>query len=203
MTSPGDLKGLEGFTRAAVDATRALLAEATVEEEQLSLLEPPTPEEIAEAREELGEDAGGLTIVRHAREKRGAGRPAGVKNRRTEDFEKYIRQFGQDPAITMMQIQSTAPEVLIEASARSVKKVVKDRVVTITEQLSYHEAQSLRIRCAEGLMPYLHSKQPVAIDARILGVKIVEEVSQGGGQIIDGDAVRVARPDDDLPEAGK
>jgi hypothetical protein len=162
----------------------------------LELLETPSPEEIAEAREELGPDAGGLSVVRQARAKRGAGRPLGVRNRRTDDFEKYILGFGQDPAITMMQIQATPPEVLIEASRRTVKKVVKDSFVEVEEALSYGEAQSLRIRCAEGLMPYVHSKKPVAIDARILGVKIIEEVSEGRSSLIDGDAVRVARPDE-------
>lgn len=201
MSAPGDLNGTAQIARNAVDTSRALLAAAVTEEEQLDLLETPSPEEIAEAREEMGEEAGGLSVVRRAREKRGAGRPPGVRNRRTDDFEKYILSFGQDPALTMMQIQASAPEVLIEASRRTVKKVVKDHVIEIEEAISYHEAQSLRIRCAEGLMPYVHSKKPVAIDARILGVTIVEEVSDGRISLIDGDSVRVARPDE-LEEDG-
>jgi hypothetical protein len=193
-----DSTATETIAREAVDVSRALLEAAATEELQIELFETPSPEDIAEAREDLGPDAGGLSVVRHARDKRRAGRPAGVRNRRTEDFEKYIRQFGQDPAITMMQIQSTPPEMLIEASRKTVRKVVKDRVVTIHEELSYAEAQSLRIRCAEGLMPFVHSKKPVSIDARILGVRIVEEVSDGRTTLLDGDAVRVARPEDDL-----
>jgi hypothetical protein len=194
--STADSTGTQQLAREAVAATRELLAAAAAEELQLELLETPSPEEIAEAREELGPDAGGLSVVREARARRGAGRPPGVRNRRTDDFEKYILGFGQDPAITMMQIQATAPEVLIEASRRKVKKLVKDRVVTVEEMLTYGEAQSLRIRCAEGLMPYVHSKKPVAIDARILGVTIVEEVSDGRSTLIDGDVVRVARPEE-------
>jgi len=198
MTSPTELNGTAHIARQAVDASRELLAAATAEEQQLELLDAPTPEEMAEAREDLGPDAGGLSVVRHAREKRGVGRPPGVRNRRTDDFEKYILSFGQDPAITMMQIQATPPEVLIEASRRSVKKVVKDHVIEIEESLSYSEAQSLRIRCAEGLMPFVHSKKPIAVDARILGVKIIEEVSDGRINLIDGEAVRVERPEDGL-----
>jgi len=203
MTSPERLNGFEGVARDAVDTSRALLEAAAAEEVQLDLLDPPTPEEIAEAREELGPEAGDLSVVRLARStRRSVGRPAGVRNRRTDDFERYIRSFGQDPAVTMMQIQTTPPEVLIEASKRSVTKIVKDRLVTVEESMSYGEAQSLRIRCAEGLMPFVHSKKPVAIDARILGVRIVEEI--GGhdprDKAIDGEVVRVAGPDDELPE---
>lgn len=203
MTSPQKMDGFEAVARQAVDTSRELLAAAEAEETQLDLLDPPTPEEIAEAREELGGNAGDLTVVRHARATR-RGRPQGVRNRRTDDFERYIRSFGQDPAVTMMQIQTTPPELLVEASKRTVTKIVKDRLVTVEESMSYYEAQSLRVRCAEGLMPYVHSKKPVAIDARILGVKIIEEI--GGHDLrdaaIDGEAVRVARPEDDLPGNG-
>lgn len=193
--------GDAAIAKAVVDQAKELLGEAAAEAEQLDLLEQPTPEEIAEARELLGPDVGRLTVVRHAREAR-RGRPAGSRNKRTDDFARYISQFGQDPAITMMQIQATPPELLIEASKRTVTKVIKDRIVTYEETMSYQEAQSLRIRCAEGLMPFIHSKKPVAIDARILGVRIVEEVGRHDRErdVIDHGDLRVARPEDDLPE---
>lgn len=193
--------GDAAIAKAVVDQAKELLGEASAEAEQLDLLEQPTPEEIAEARELLGPEAGRLTVVRHARDVR-RGRPAGSRNKRTDDFARYISQFGQDPAITMMQIQSTPPEVLMEASTRTVTKVIKDRLVTYEEAMSYQEAQSLRIRCAEGLMPFIHSKKPVAIDARILGVRIVEELSgrDGDRDVVDHGELRVARPEDDLPE---
>lgn len=193
--------GDEQTVKTVVDQSKELLAAAAAEEEQLDLLEQPTPEELLEAREELGPDAGRLSIVRHAREKR-RGRPKGVRNRRTEDFARYILSFGQDPAITMMQIQSTPPELLVEASKRMVTRMSKaGNPVLLEEAMTYEAAQSLRIRCAEGIMPYIHSKQPVAADVTIRGVRVVEEM--GGNpatDLIDGGLLRVAGPEE-LEEA--
>ena len=78
-----------------------------------------------------------------------------------------------------MQIQSTSPEELVNRS---------ELLDPVKRRMSYADAQALRVRCAEALMPFIHSKKPVAIDATIRGVMIVEEV--GGaprGLVIDGD----------------
>lgn len=135
-----------------VSDSKALIEGAAVEEEQLSLIDPLTPIEMAEAQERLGPEAPRLAVMREARATRG--RPRGVKNRRTDDFRRYILQFGQDPAITLMQIQSSDPEVLVERSAA---------MDPPKKRLSYGEAQSMRIRAAETLMPFIHSKQ-AAVD---------------------------------------
>lgn len=166
----------------ALAQSKALLEDAAAEEEQLSLLGPVTPEEMAEAQEELGPNAGNMTVLRHAREKR-KGRPAGSRNKRTDDFAKYISQFGTDPAITLMEIQSTPAEVLVERS---------NMLDPVKRRMSYGDAQQLRVRCAEALMPFIHSKKPVAVDANIRGVLVVEEI--GGapvGAIIDMDPIGI------------
>ena len=173
MSTANDAKGAAS---ALVADSKALLEQAMIEEDQLDLLEPLAPEELAEARSELGANAGGLSVVRRARERR-KGRPPGARNRRTDDFQRYIMQFGQDPAITMMQIQSTPAEVLIERSRRMVKKIGEGgEIIEVEQIMTYEAAESLRIRCAEALLPYIHSKKPVAIDATILGVHIHEEI---------------------------
>lgn len=166
----------------AVAQSKALLEAAAAEEEQLDMLDQVTPEEMAEAQEELGPNAGNLTVLRHARAAK-RGRPAGSRNKRTDDFAKYIGQFGQDPAITLMQIQSTPAEVLVERSRQ---------LDPVKRRLSYGDAQQLRVRCAEALMPFIHSKKPVAVDATIRGVMVVEEI--GGsplGAVIDVEPVGV------------
>ena len=184
--------GDKAVARAMVDQTKALLAEARAEQEQLELLEPLTAEELDDARVAAGPGAGMVSVMREARQRR-AGRPANVRNRRTDDFVKYIAQFGQDPAITLMQIQSTMPEELV---ARS--KVMDGP----KRQMSYADAQALRIRCAEALMPYLHSKKPVAIDATIRGVMVVEEIGSAlrGTTIDAGEPLGVLSIDDGEPE---
>ncbi len=194
-TDTGDAEIVRRF----IDDGKRQLAEAAAEAEQLDLLDPVSPEDMAEAREMLGPNAGRLAVLREARAKK-RGRPPGAKNKRTDDFARYLLSFGQHPAITMMQIQATDPEVLIEASQQEkVHSFQKDGTANVViERLSYEQAQSLRIRCAEGLMPYLESKKPVAIDARIIGVRVIEEI--GGrdpvGLTIDQEPLGVMGGDD-------
>ncbi|MCJ8158844.1 hypothetical protein [Sphingomonas sp. LaA6.9] len=154
-----------------VASAKSLLADQAREAEQLDMLDPVSPEEMIEAREEMGPQAGNMSVLRLARERK-RGRPPGARNKRTDDFARYILGFGQHPAITMMQIQATPAEVLIEASRqRKVHSFRKDGTPNIViERLSYEAAQSLRIRCAEGLLPYLESKKPVAVDLSFNGV---------------------------------
>lgn len=196
-TEVGGKAGAEDLVAEA----KALFEQANSEEEQLGLLDPVTPEEMAEARDRLGANAGRLAVLREARQQRGRGRPKGARNKRTDDFARYILQFGQDPAITMMQIQSTDPEVLIQASEQSkVHSFRKDGTPNIViERMTYAEAQALRVRCAEGVMPFIHSKKPVAIDATIRGVIVKEEIGdlrQARSVVVDGDIVGVVRPED-------
>jgi hypothetical protein len=177
MSTPdyGDIK----IGKDAVNQAKAMLVEAA-EQQQLELLaqvEPLSADEIEDARASLGAGAGLVTVLREARKAR-TGRPLGVRNKRTEDFAKYIAQFGRDPAITMMEIQSTSTEEL----------VARSRLVdTPKRQMSYADAASLRIRCAEALLPYIHSKRPIAVDTTIRGIMVVEEVSQALGAVIEND----------------
>ena len=155
-----------------IDQAKALVEEAAAHEaEQEDLFGPVTPEEMVEAREALGREAPHMAVLREARSRR-TGRPKGSRNKRSDDFERYIMQFGQHPAITMMQIQSTPPEVLIEASKQpkvhSFRKNGKPNIVV--ERMSYAEAQALRARCAENLMPYLVGKKPIAVDMNFSGL---------------------------------
>lgn len=173
---------------------KALVETAAAEEaQQLDLLQP-TAEDLVEAREILGPEAGRMAVVREAR-KLQRGRPKGARNKRTDDFARYLLSFGQHPAITMMQIQATPPELLIEASEEEVVTVDKEgREHTTYRRMSYETAQSLRIRCAEGLMPFLESKKPVAVDATIRGVIVQEqigEIKSVKGSVLDGDVLGV------------
>lgn len=205
--------GTRGVMDEALDQAKALVAAEAVEAEQLDMLDPVSPEDMIEAREALGPNAGKMAVLRAARERR-RGRPKGSKNKRTDDFARYLLQHGQHPAITMMQIQSTAPEVLMEASKRKVTEVLRggkgrngvvrpDRTVEIeVETMTYEAAQSLRVRCAEGLMPYLESKKPVAVDMTFAGVAdlVIEGLTHSTAEVkdlLDGDWTDVEA---DMPE---
>ena len=122
--------------------------------EQLDLLAPVTPEEFLEARSRLPDGASNLDVVREARR----GRPPGSRNRRTDDFSKYLLSLGEHPAITMVRINDTDPAVLIEQSS-----ILGDG----RRKMTLLEALSLQVRCAEGLLPYIEGKAPQRVDVRI------------------------------------
>jgi hypothetical protein len=191
--------GMAALVDQVVRDAKDLLASEREEAKQLDMLDPIDPEDMLEARVALGPNAGNLAVLAKAREVK-RGRPPGARNKRTDDFARYLLSFGQHPAITMMQVQATAPEVLIENSRRLRRRKRKENGVEIDlmQTMSYGEALSLKIRCAEGLLPYLESKKPIAIDATIRGVRIIEEIgsSKPLDQIEEGE-FRAVDPDKD------
>jgi hypothetical protein len=196
--------GDAALVRDVVDSAKSLIEQARVEEEQLSLLDPVTPEDIWEAREALGPDAGRLAVLTEARSRK-RGRPPGSKNKRSDEFAKYILGFGQHPAITLMQLQSTAPEILMEASRREkVHSFRKDGTPNlVVEHMTYDAAQSLRVRCAEALLPYIESKKPVAVDMTFSGVAdlVIEGVTHSRDEMGEMLEAEFLPPDDDAEGA--
>lgn len=170
---------------------------------QVDMFDVPSPEEMARARKELAsekgrEDFDELDVLDRARAKRGAGRPAGSRNKRTKDFERYILQNGnRDPALILAEIASTPPEVLVQRSA------VMDPA---KKALTYGAAQALRTRAAEGLMPYMHGKKPVQVELRadgdfnliIPGVNVSQEDADraaAGEFVLEGEFTDVEEPE--------
>lgn len=181
------MSGSGEVQQALDDVKRAHDADVS-REEQLNLLEPVSAEEMVEAREELGAEAGRLTLLRHAREKR-RGRPLGVKNKRTDDLAKYLLRFGEDPLVGAMRLATTQPEILIEASKQekvhSFSKAGEPRVVI--ERMTYSEAQALIMRARELIAPYIHGKKPVAIVHDFSGIRdlLIEGVTHSREEIRD------------------
>lgn len=199
--------GVEAAVGDLIQQTKEMVEAAEAEAQQLDMLDPITPEEIVEAREALGPEAGRVAVLREARARRG--RTPGSRNKRTDDFVRYLSQFGHDPAVGAMILQSTPVEVLIEQSQQErVHSFRKDGTTNVvTERMTYLEAYSLKLRAAELLMPYFHSKKPVAADLTIRGVRIIEEISSGtqtdtARAAIEGEFRRIAGPDelDEAPE---
>lgn len=201
------MSGAGAIEQAVADVKRAFDADV-VEQSQLNLLDPVTPEEMLEAREDLGSSAGTMTLLRHAREKR-RGRPLGAKNKRTDDFAKYLLQFGQDPMVGAMRLANTAPEVLVENSRREfVKFVGKDRKRTVwtAPTMSYGDALSQIARARELIAPYLHGKQPVVVSHDFSGLRdlVIEGVTHSREEIRDiVDADFIAIEDQSGDEGGE
>lgn len=166
----------------AAAETKALVDQAALEESeaQLNLLEPLTAEEMHDAQEQCGKDAGPMTVLRTARENR-KGRKPGSRNRRTDDAARYLSQFGPDPAVAMMKIIADSEEAMV-ARSRAIDPYKR--------QMTYGEARAMRVRCAETMIPYFHGKKPVQVDATIRGIVVHETIGEvkaaRGGAIIDG-----------------
>lgn len=123
--------------------------------EQLSLL-PDMP---------LCEIAGGAASAENEYSApRGRGRPAGAKNKNTEEWRNYLLSRYRSPL-----------EVLAETYSRSIIQLaadlgylVRDEKGRITRTPKPDELEGLlkiQLQCAKELAPYVHQKQPMAIDA--------------------------------------
>lgn len=159
--------GDDGIAAEALGEARKALE---THEEQLSLLEPVSPEETAMVRQELGPEASPMAVLQEARLRR-AGRQKGARNKRSDDFRRWILSFGPHPAIGLMKFANSSPEALMENSKRVVRRLTKKgEIVEFVEMISYAEAMNLIIRAKDVLMPYLESKRPTAMDVSLVGV---------------------------------
>jgi hypothetical protein len=138
---------------------KAIFEQSRAEQQQLSLVDPLTAEELFEAKERLGPNAGMVALMRDARS-HSRGRKKGSRNRRTDDFKRYIGQFGPPAAVTLKKIASTSPDELV---ARS------QMIDPEKRRLSYGDAISIIARCAEATLPYEESKLPVAVELSAKG----------------------------------
>jgi hypothetical protein len=185
MTAPGTNGG--GLAGEMEAVKRAFDADVAAER-QLSMLDPVSAEEMVEAREELGGEAGVLSVLRHARERR-AGRPPGARNKRTDDFAKLLSSHGPDPIIGAYRLANTPPEVLIEASKQEkVHSFDKHNVPRIViERMTYSDALAHIARARELVAPYLHGKKPVVVSYDFSGLKdlMIEGITHSGEELAD------------------
>ena len=204
-TDSGDKAAMAGPLAESKALIEAAAANADYQEDLFATV---TPEEMVEARQALkakGEDApSGMDVLREARVRR-RGRPRHARNRRTDDFARYILSHGRDPALILIEIASTQPEVLMEASRRKRQQPYNDKEgnpVEYTESMSYQDAQALRIRCSDILMPYLHGKKPLQVDMTFTGLSDLIIAGQTHSDdevesIIDADFTSVDGADDE------
>lgn len=86
--------------------------------------------------------------------KRGRGRPPGAKNKNSEAWRDFILSQHQSPLSALAQTYSCTVEQL----GRALGLVNKP---TFAQAL---ELYKLQIQAAKELAPYIHSKQPIAVD---------------------------------------
>lgn len=91
--------------------------------------------------------------------KRGPGRPPGAKNKSTEEWTRYILSRYPSPLLALAEVYSRsltdlATELLGYAGAASGAKLTYAQVV---------ELLKLQLGAAKELAPYMHQKQPMAL----------------------------------------
>ncbi|HRJ67482.1 MAG TPA: hypothetical protein PLW48_10125, partial [Alphaproteobacteria bacterium] len=119
---------------------------------------------------------------------RGAGRPAGSKNRSTQEWRRFLLSRHASPLQAMMQCYSMPTDELA-------------RLLSCTKESAY----KLQLQCAKECAPYLHQKMPLAIDTGDQGL-IQLTINMGShaqpmdAKTVEGMAVQVLNTVDDESE---
>lgn len=96
--------------------------------------------------------------MRQIRQARGRGRPLGARNQRNAKMAKwFVQQFG-DPVSVLGEIMSMPTDVLYQQMILAQGGEFKGKRVT------GKDAFDLRMAAAKEIMPYIHGKQPIAIE---------------------------------------
>ncbi len=96
--------------------------------------------------------------LRQVRQAQGRGRPEGARNKRNEKIAKwFIEKFG-DPLSALGEIMNSPLDVLYEQMVLAQGGEAKGKRVT------GRDAIDLKMTAIREALPYIHGKQPIAID---------------------------------------
>jgi len=95
---------------------------------------------------------------------RGRGRPQGSKNKNTEEWRNYLLSKYRSPLEVLAETYSRS---LIDLAAELgyFKKDEQGRIVKTPEPDELAGLLKIQLQCAKELAPFVHQKQPQAIDA--------------------------------------
>lgn len=128
-----------------LDLGGAALPDLSDSEDHMAL---PDAGDVLAIQAELGEGATISMAVSEYRRRAGAGgRKRGSKNKRTDDFSRWLLSHGPHPGLFMMRILGR-PVDMLAAELRCDPKEAVDR----------------QIRCAAELLPYFEGKKPVEVN---------------------------------------
>jgi hypothetical protein len=179
-----------GTTKATAEAAMAGLAERLAggdEADQPELL-------LADPDEEFVLFKGPVRHVANIRDaaKRGRGRPAGSKNRASNDLASYLLSMGyRDPALNLADLANADPVALALELAGYEVDAERDPLEQVKAMISAGDvkrgdlvelitrAQRLRMDANKELLPYVHSKRPteIKVDKRVLGVMVIGDMA--------------------------
>jgi hypothetical protein len=87
------------------------------------------------------------------------GRPPGARNKSTEEWRAFMHRQYRSPLLFLADLVSLDPKALRD------KVMQADRDAGVKREISLMDVLQLQRQAAEALAPYLHRKQPIAIDA--------------------------------------
>jgi len=166
--------------------------------EQLPLLGDDDMADLGESEAHIGlPDASEITAIQMelgcdvkaaVAEHRKRGRQPGAKGRRSNDFRRYMLQFGPHPGISMMRRIARPTEMLAAELGCSML-----------------EAAHLQARCEAELMPYFEGKKPIDVNVNANGhmTLIIGGDQAVNGGMIEGHASEVPElsfPDQETAE---
>jgi hypothetical protein len=116
----------------------------------------PDPEQL----DLLRDDHGNLPkdALRRVRAAKGRGRPKGAKNRKSQQLAKYFIEKYGDPLDALGEIINTPIDLIYEQMVLAQGGEFKNKRVTGRDALEFRQ------RAIMDVMPYIHGKQPIAID---------------------------------------
>jgi hypothetical protein len=110
------------------------------------------------------------------------GRPQGARNRRTEEWVRYLAGKYESPLETLLKLASKTPKALAEELGLYAYNA-GDPVLDSAGHhvLAIGEAFRGQIQALQAALPYLHQKLPQAIEVkgRAAGVLVIGDISQG------------------------
>lgn len=123
---------------------------------------------------------------------KGVGRPKGARNRSTEDWRRMLLGRYQSPLVACLELASRTPKQIAEEYGLYHRLVVgSGEHAELVERLDIHAAARIRQQAIEAALPYLHQKQPIA----------VEQVSEKRGLLVIDMSGEIASDVDALPFA--
>lgn len=114
----------------------------------------------AEELDALADDKGRVPrdAMRQIRRQRGRGRPQGARNLRNAKLAKwFVQQFG-DPLAVLGEIMVMPTDILYE------QMILAQGGENKRKRVTGKDAFDMRMAAAKEVMPYIHGKQPVAIE---------------------------------------
>lgn len=92
------------------------------------------------------------------------GRPAGARNKSTEEWRAYLLARYRSPLVGLLEIASRSPREL--AQQIGLYEYFQDVDGDVRQRLAVVDAFKIQVDALKAALPYLHQRQPLAIEGK-------------------------------------